>query len=57
MVAKNAVEAGIWAGICGELASDVTLLEDFINYGFSEFSVSPAKVLEVRKKLLDIRGG
>lgn len=51
MTIKNAHQAGIWAGICGELASDLTLTETFLNMGVDELSVSPAYILPVRKKV------
>ena len=50
-VVKNAHKEGIWAGICGELASDTTLTERFIKMGIDELSVSASKVLAVRKKI------
>ncbi len=51
LVADNAVKNGIWAGICGELAADTSLTEAFVNMGYTELSVSPVFVLELRKKL------
>lgn len=51
MVAQNAVNAGIWAGICGELGADLELTENFVNYGFTELSVSPKSVLKLRDKI------
>lgn len=46
--AKNAHENGAWIGICGELASDVSLTETFLRMGIDELSVSPSFVLRVR---------
>lgn len=51
MTVDNAHKAGIWAGICGELASDTTLTECFIKMGVDELSVSPPLVLRVRKEI------
>ena len=48
---KNAHEAGIWAGICGELGADTTLTERFLKMGIDELSVSPGMILPVRKKI------
>lgn len=48
MTVKAAHEAGIWAGICGELAADVSLTEAFIRMGVDELSVSPRSVLPIR---------
>ena len=49
MVVKNGHEAGIWIGICGELAADTSLTEYFLRMGVDELSVSPTFVLGVRK--------
>ncbi len=53
MVAKNAHAAGIWCGICGELGADLSLTEEFIRMGYDELSVSPGRVLELRKKICE----
>lgn len=50
-IAKNANNAGIWCGICGEIASDTSLTEKFLSMGISELSVAPSSVLPVRKKI------
>lgn len=55
LVVDNAHEAGIWAGICGELAGDTSLTHEFIAMGVDELSVSPGLVLPVRKQILDSR--
>ncbi len=52
--AKNAHEKGIWVGICGELGADESLTEEFIRMGIDELSVSPARVLSLRKKVRSI---
>ena len=49
MTVENAHKAGIWAGICGELGADTTLTQEFIRMGIDELSVSPGKVLPIRK--------
>ena len=46
---KNGHNAGIWVGICGELASDTALTKRFLGMGIDELSVSPASVFPVRK--------
>lgn len=51
MTVKSAHDAGIWVGICGELAADTTLTEKFLRMGVDELSVSPSMVLSVRKKI------
>lgn len=48
MSAKNAHENGAWIGICGELAADTTLTQEFLRMGIDELSVSPPFVLKVR---------
>lgn len=48
MAVDAAHEAGIWAGICGELAADSSLTETFIKMGVDELSVSPRAVLSIR---------
>lgn len=55
MVAKNAHEAGIWAGICGELGADMELTETFLEMGIDELSVSPGCVLPIRKIIRDVK--
>ena len=47
--AKNAHKCGAWIGICGELAADTSLTEEFLRMGIDELSVSPAFVLKVRE--------
>ena len=49
MAAKAAHEAGIWIGICGELAADTSLTDYFLSVGIDELSVSPLSVLPLRK--------
>lgn len=49
MTVENAHKAGIWAGICGELGADSTLTEEFLKMGVDELSVSPGKILPIRK--------
>lgn len=54
MTVKSAHKAGIWAGICGELAADTELTERFLDMGVDELSVSASAVLKVRKAVRDI---
>lgn len=53
MIARNANEKGIWAGICGELAADPALTDEFIRMGFSELSVAPSRILSLRKNIVN----
>lgn len=48
-IARSAREAGIWAGICGELGADTTMTETFLAMGFTELSMAPGNILEIRK--------
>ncbi len=49
MVIENAHKAGIWAGICGELGADTRFTEEFVKMGIDELSVSPARILPLRR--------
>ena len=51
IAADNAKKAGIWVGVCGELASDLSLTEYFLSIGIDELSVSAPNVLSIRKKV------
>ena len=50
---ENAHAAGIWAGICGELAADTTLTDFFMELGVDELSMTPGAILETKAKILD----
>ena len=49
MVVDAAHKYGKWAGICGELGADLTLTKEFLAMGFDELSVSPGRILPLRK--------
>lgn len=51
---KNAHKSGAWIGICGELASDISLTERFLRMGIDELSVSPSFILKVRDAIRKI---
>jgi len=53
MAADAAHAAGIWIGVCGELAADVDMLSTFLAIGVDELSVTPSAVLPLR---MAIRG-
>lgn len=57
MIGASARHAGIWAGICGELASDPELTEKFLQMGYNELSVSPGFILKIRQKIRSIKNG
>jgi len=48
-IAAAANEAGIWAGICGELGADPKMTERFLEMGYTELSMAPGRVLEIRR--------
>ena len=54
LTVENGHKHGIWVGICGELASDTSLSEEFLKIGVDELSVSPSLVLPVRKRIREI---
>ncbi len=53
-VAESAHKNGIKAGICGELASDITMKESFIRMGYESLSVPVSKIDALHGFLTDI---
>lgn len=53
LTVQNAHQAGIWCGICGELGGDLELIKLFLAMGIDELSLSPAKILPVRKAVCE----
>jgi phosphoenolpyruvate-protein kinase (PTS system EI component) len=51
MAADAAHAAGIWIGVCGELAADPELLSTFLAIGVDELSVAPSAVLPLRMEI------
>lgn len=51
--ARTALKHGIEVGICGELASDVSLTELFVSYGVTKLSVNPRNILRVRRAVTE----
>ena len=51
MTVKNAHNAGIWVGICGELAADEGFTHELIEMGVDELSVAPSSVLILRARI------
>ena len=54
MTCQNAHQHKKWVGICGELASDITLIKTFLKMGIDELSVSPSFVLKMREIIRNI---
>ncbi len=53
--ADNAHKNGKWIGICGELAADITLTEQFLKMEIDELSVSPHYILPLREKIRNLK--
>ena len=53
LVTDNAHKNGIWTGICGELAGDLSLTDLFLAMGVDELSVSPGQILHLKQKILE----
>lgn len=53
MTIKNAKEAGIMVGMCGEAAADETLIPKLVEWGLDEFSVTPSSILQTRKNICE----
>jgi phosphotransferase system enzyme I (PtsI) len=54
MTADAAKRAGIWTGVCGELAADLSLTPLLVGLGVDELSVGPHGLAPVRKALLSL---
>ncbi len=52
-VAAAALEKGIGAGVCGELAADPRLQKTLIQMGYTELSMAPGRILESRKRICE----
>ncbi len=57
LVAKAGCDAGIIVGMCGEAAGRVDLVPEFVKMGLTEFSMSAAQILRVKKCLSDLFAG
>lgn len=53
MTVKNAKEAKIQVGMCGEAAADERLIPMLLAWGLDEFSVSPDSILQTRKRICE----
>lgn len=54
MTTDAAKRAGIWTGVCGELAADLSLTPLLVGLGVDELSVGPRELAPVRKALLSL---
>ena len=50
-IAQAAQRAGIWAGVCGELAADPEFQESLIRMGYRKLSMAPGSIPESRKRI------
>jgi phosphotransferase system enzyme I (PtsI) len=55
MTADAAHAAGIWVGVCGEMAGDPLMIPLLLGLGVDELSVSPASVTQVKYLLRRIK--
>ena len=53
ITARNAHEAGIWVGICGESGANTRLTPFFMKNGIDELSVAASSVLKVRRAVCE----
>ena len=53
MTIRNAKNAGIEVGMCGEAAADPELIPHLLKWGLDEFSVSPGSILQTRKTICE----
>ena len=51
MTVEAGHEAGIRVGICGELAADLSMTEDFLAMGVDVLSAVPSAILKLRRKV------
>lgn len=54
MTVENAHKEGKWVGICGELGSDPSLIETFLDMEVDELSVAPTRILALRKLIREL---
>ncbi|MGC6426767.1 MAG: phosphoenolpyruvate--protein phosphotransferase [Akkermansiaceae bacterium] len=54
MTTDASLEAGIWTGICGEMAADLSLTPLLLGLGVDELSVGPHDLAPVRKALISL---
>lgn len=55
MASDSAHKYGKWIGICGELAANMQLTEEYLRMGIDELSVSPHYILPLREKIRSIK--
>ena len=48
-VIENGHKAGIWVGMCGEMAGDISMTAILLGLGLDEFSTSPIAAPEIKR--------
>lgn len=55
---KNVIDeshkAGIWTGMCGEMAGDISAIATLVDFGIDELSMSSSSILEARKVISEM---
>lgn len=61
LLIKNIIEAGhkagIWVGMCGEMAGDIFMTLILLGFGLDEFSTSPIAIPELKKIIRSVTMG
>jgi phosphoenolpyruvate-protein phosphotransferase (PTS system enzyme I) len=57
LVRRAASRAGIAASVCGEMASDPSLIGLLVGLGFREFSMTPSAIPVIRRIVQDLHAG
>lgn len=55
IVIQNGHQAGIWVGMCGEMAGDPRMIPILLGMGLDEFSMSPTSILPARKLIRSLK--
>lgn len=55
IVIRNAKKVGIWTAISGELGADVTFTKELIDCGIDVLTVSPSKILPIKKTICNLK--
>lgn len=56
-VAQAAASAGLWVGVCGEMAGDIVLTPLLVGLGFTELSVGASQVPRVKHAIRTLDAG
>ena len=56
LACEAAKEAGIWVGVCGEAAADVSLIPKLVSLGVTELSMSAPSIPAAKRVISDIDG-